>query len=44
MKTVKFNDPRIPVISNVTSKPFNSGAEVAEMLGRQLVEPVRARP
>jgi len=37
---VTFNEPRIPVYSNVTGKPFESGGEVAGMLQRQLVEPV----
>jgi [acyl-carrier-protein] S-malonyltransferase len=37
---VKFNEPKIQVYSNVTGKPFDSSAEIAAMLQRQLVEPV----
>jgi malonyl CoA-acyl carrier protein transacylase len=32
--------PRIPVVSNVTAQPYRDG-EVAELLARQLTEPVR---
>ena len=40
LKEVTLSDPRIPVYSNVTAKPVTSAAEVAELLARQLVEPV----
>jgi hypothetical protein len=40
LKEVKLSDPRVPVYSNVTAKPMTSAAEVAELLARQLVEPV----
>jgi [acyl-carrier-protein] S-malonyltransferase len=40
LSEVTFNDPRIPVYSNVTATPFTSKEEIAGMLGRQLVEPV----
>ena len=37
----KFNDLRVPLIANVTSKPVTSGKEIPELLVRQLVSPVR---
>ena len=37
---VTFKEPRIPVYSNVTGKPFETAEEMAGMLQRQLVEPV----
>lgn len=36
-----FQDPRLPVIANVTAKPYGSGSEVAEMLVSQIKSPVR---
>mmetsp|Transcript_12728 Transcript_12728/g.21593 ORF Transcript_12728/g.21593 Transcript_12728/m.21593 type:complete len:534 (+) Transcript_12728:133-1734(+) len=41
LKEVQINEPRIPVYSNVTSKPFLSKDEIPEMLARQLCEPVQ---
>lgn len=41
LKEVKFNEPRIPVLSNVTAQPFADAASIPAMLARQLVEPVR---
>ena len=37
---MKFNEPRIPVYSNVTAGPFPEAALIPGMLARQLVEPV----
>jgi len=36
-----FNDLKVPVIANVTSQPVSSGAELKELLIKQLVSPVR---
>jgi len=33
--------PRIPVVANVTARPYGSVEEIPELLVRQLVEPVR---
>ena len=41
LKAVKFNEPRIPVFSNVTATPFPEVASIPGMLARQLVEPVK---
>ncbi|GMH36598.1 hypothetical protein BSKO_04471 [Bryopsis sp. KO-2023] len=41
LKEVKFHDPRIPVYLNVTAEPLTKGSDIAEFLGRQLVEPVQ---
>ncbi len=38
---VTFNEPRIPVYSNVTGAPFPNAAAIPELLARQLVEPVQ---
>lgn len=38
---VQFEEPRIPVYSNVTAQPFKDAAEIAALLPRQLVEPVQ---
>ncbi|MCK6439596.1 MAG: ACP S-malonyltransferase [Planctomycetes bacterium] len=38
---VKFSDPRIPVITNVTAKPVTSAAEAKKNLVSQLTSPVR---
>ena len=40
LKEISFSEPRIPVYSNVTGRPFESASEIAGMLQRQLVEPV----
>ncbi|OIP52156.1 MAG: [acyl-carrier-protein] S-malonyltransferase [Fibrobacteres bacterium CG2_30_45_31] len=37
----QFNDLKIPLIANVTSKSVTSGKEIADLLVRQLVNPVR---
>ena len=36
-----MQEPRIPVISNVTGQPFPPAAQIPAALARQLVEPVR---
>ena len=42
LSAVEIRAPRIPVLSNVTAGPFPSDpAAIRELLGRQLVEPVR---
>ncbi|MEV0648310.1 ACP S-malonyltransferase [Phytomonospora sp. NPDC050363] len=38
---VRVSEPRIPVLSNVTGRPYESAADVADLLTRQVVEPVR---
>jgi hypothetical protein len=38
---VTFKEPRIPVISNVTAKPFESAAAIPGLLAEQLVSPVQ---
>lgn len=40
LETVTVNEPRIPIYSNVTAKPFESADVIKPMLARQLVEPV----
>lgn len=35
------NEPRIPIYSNVTGKPFASAADIGALLPRQLVEAVQ---
>ncbi|MFD0555609.1 trans-AT polyketide synthase/acyltransferase/oxidoreductase domain-containing protein [Stackebrandtia endophytica] len=40
LETVDFADPRIPVVANVTGRPYPPGA-VADLLARQLAAPVR---
>jgi [acyl-carrier-protein] S-malonyltransferase len=37
----QFNDLKVPLIANVTAKPVTSGKDVADLLVRQLVSPVR---
>lgn len=44
LASVQIKDPRIPVYSNVTGKPFKDAKEIAALLPRQLVEPVRWEP
>ncbi|WIA44196.1 hypothetical protein OEZ86_010517 [Tetradesmus obliquus] len=42
LDSVEIRAPRVPVLSNVTAQPFPSDpAAIRELLGRQLVEPVR---
>jgi [acyl-carrier-protein] S-malonyltransferase len=42
LASVEIRAPRVPVLSNVTAGPFPSDpAAIRELLGRQLVEPVR---
>jgi [acyl-carrier-protein] S-malonyltransferase len=36
-----FNDPKCPVIANVTARPETSGAELKSLLIKQLTSPVR---
>ena len=38
---MRLQEPRIPVISNVTGQPFPPAAQIPAALARQLVEPVR---
>jgi [acyl-carrier-protein] S-malonyltransferase len=40
LEEVTFKEPRIPVYSNVTGKPFTDAASISGLLARQLVEPV----
>ncbi len=40
-KKINFNDPRYPIVSNVTSGPVTSGTEACDLLIRQLTSPVR---
>jgi len=37
----KFNDPILPVYSNVTGKMISSGAEAKELAGSQIISPVQ---
>ncbi|KAF6252241.1 acyl transferase/acyl hydrolase/lysophospholipase [Scenedesmus sp. NREL 46B-D3] len=42
LDSVEVRAPRVPVLSNVTADPFPpEPAAIRELLGRQLVEPVR---
>lgn len=42
LASVDIRAPRVPVLSNVTAAPFPADpAAIRELLGRQLVEPVR---
>jgi [acyl-carrier-protein] S-malonyltransferase len=41
LEKVKFNDPSIPIFSNVTGKQIQSGAEAKALALRQIVEAVR---
>lgn len=42
LASVEIRAPAVPVLSNVTAAPFPSEpAAIRELLGRQLVEPVR---
>lgn len=44
LEKVTFNDPIIPVYSNVTGTTFKDAQEIKELLPRQLVEPVKWEP
>jgi len=37
----KFNDLKVPLIANVTAQPVIKGSELADLLAKQLVSPVR---
>ncbi len=39
--STRFNDLSVPLIANVTAEPVTSGKEIADLLIRQLVSPVR---
>jgi [acyl-carrier-protein] S-malonyltransferase len=41
LKSVHFNDPRIPLYSNVTGKRITSGAEAKQLAAPQITSPVR---
>lgn len=41
LETVAFNNPKIPVISNVTARPVNSSLEVKNNLAKQITASVR---
>jgi [acyl-carrier-protein] S-malonyltransferase len=41
LEKVHFNDPKIPIFSNVTGKQVLSGAEAKTLAVKQIVEPVR---
>jgi [acyl-carrier-protein] S-malonyltransferase len=41
LEKVHFNDPKIPIFSNVTGKQVLSGAEAKALAVKQIVEPVR---
>lgn len=38
---MEIKEPRIPIYSNVTGKPFGSAADIGALLPRQLVEAVQ---
>lgn len=38
---VRFREPRWPVVSNVTARPYGSAAEIPDLLTRQLTSTVR---
>ena len=40
LDTVHVKTPNIPVWSNVSAAPFTSAAEIKDLLGKQLVQPV----
>uniref|UniRef100_A0A1D2A501 Malonyl-CoA:ACP transacylase (MAT) domain-containing protein n=1 Tax=Auxenochlorella protothecoides TaxID=3075 RepID=A0A1D2A501_AUXPR len=44
LNSIEIKEPRIPVYSNVTGKVFKDAKEIAALLPRQLVEPVRWEP
>ena len=39
--TLQFHNPRIPIFSNVTGKPIQSGEEARKLAGQQIVSTVR---
>jgi [acyl-carrier-protein] S-malonyltransferase len=41
LRTIRFSPPRLPVIGNVLARPYQPGEDVAELLARQVVSPVR---
>lgn len=41
LESVAIAEPRLPVLSNVTGRPYASAAEVVDLLTRQVAEPVR---
>ena len=41
LEETHFDDPAFPVYTNVAAAPCNAGSEARELLGRQLVSPVR---
>lgn len=41
LDALDFQDPRIPVVSNVTAEPVTAGDEARDLLVRQLTSPVR---
>jgi [acyl-carrier-protein] S-malonyltransferase len=41
LQDAAFANPRIPVYANVTGQPCENGEEARELLGKQLVSPVR---
>jgi [acyl-carrier-protein] S-malonyltransferase len=41
IQSVNIKKPKIPVISNVTAQPYNTGEEIKETLVKQLTSPVR---
>jgi len=43
LQSIDFEEPLIPIISNVTAEPLLTAADVKKALARQLVSPVRWR-
>jgi len=41
LRGFEFKGLRFPVVANVTARPYGGGSEVAELLPRQIVSPVR---
>lgn len=41
LENLTFRDPDVPVVSNVTARPVETGDEARELLVRQLTSPVR---
>lgn len=41
LDSVTMDDPRVPVVSNVTAEPVAKGSEARDLLVRQLTSPVR---
>jgi [acyl-carrier-protein] S-malonyltransferase len=41
LRTARFSPPRLPVIGNVRALPYRPDEDIAEMLTRQVVSPVR---